>query len=834
MLLRGTSFAEYNGDFLSLDFDYVSPAVGSASITHSQSSGRDGRGGLTFAVGGAGTFAYDMYAQFNYDAAGTIVAGAYVNQTATQGALGGRLFTFVDSGEDVFGETTQVGINIMPDGTLKAFRANAAGTGIVLRGPDQGMDSQVTLLGTSSATVGDSFFIEVRIVHHSTTGSITVLVDNETFWMLENVNTAISGRNQSVSYCIGGFASINTTFTTRSHEDLAAVISDIHLVNTVVNPTDANDPVTFFGDHKWLPSTATADGTLTAWTPSPVQAHYLNINEDPPDSADTNNSTDTLTAKDDFAMTDVAGTGTTEAVIAYRAFLSTDAPAQCGVTGDPANFEAFIYMVQNTPGEVQNTPPSGPPCNLSDFVTRRAQTVCTISQNSEKVTFKPLTVVSQADAYFVGLSPLDAPPRLQTPLAPGYFAAAGFHPKIPVTTGFTLADNINTTAIPGSVTYDLDFRQPWRGLAADTQDEIRLPADFFAFQLSEMGIGADVGVCDSGVISAPFNPYTSELIAFHFREDIEGVPYYWIGSSFGYANETIHLITGNPTFKIVRNDPNIELYEDATLRATFTPGAMPTILNPFVFLGRWGFVSPFGYIRRPGITNAVVQVGSNDCCPASFDYPMLSGAFAADAPELQQWGVRFNDGFVDAHIFDPGSTHGPFPAFGYDADTRLEFSLESGNVVLRIYDWVGFLDDIPDVGGVGTWTYTIPYANTDDFALQTPIDVGPPDFPNDTLEYDFVEPGANAPLRLVIICGADNAGDPQGITDVSFTFASGNEAGGGYAGVMRQSGTNKTGTVAEAPTSFRFKQSFLGTTPTGEAVTIDGYNEASHGYDRQE
>lgn len=828
----GADYREFDNDFLASFMDYVSPNISDGSILQEVNSGRDGSGGVTFVpctdVNG---FNYDLAIGKSFSAQATRTVQMNVEQTAAQDTLGGRLLTFLDAPEDVFGSTVQVAVNIMPDGVLKAFRANAQGTGFILRNTDQAGDSQMTLLGTSPGTVDSDDYLEVTVVHHPTTGSITVWKNNVELWALENVNTAISGENQSTDVYWGGYGVTGDGDDVLHHEDLAAIISDVIVINGSTNADDPNDPTQRIGDHKPQMSLPTADGNYTQFTPDPVGNHFANVDEIPPDSGTTENSAAEVDLRDNFAMSNPSGEGSNQVYLAYTGFVRADTPAECGVSDTPANFEAFVYTEQTDPGEVHTGTNDTSPCNLTDFISRRSQSVCTISQNGEKVTFKVSDVGPPIDAYYVGLSPLNAPPRLQTPQAPGYLAAAGFQPKIRTTTGFDLADNINVVALPGSVSYNLPFSQPWKGLAADTADEMDLAGDFFQFQLSELGTGLDVGVVDNAVIGAPFNPYTSELIAFHFREDIEGSPYYWIGPSFGYGGETIVPIVGNPVFKIVRNDPNIELFEDVTLKETFTPGAMPTTINPFVFLGRWGFTSPFGYIRRPGITNAIVQIGSNDCCPAVYVYDMLATSWDLFKPqEMQQWGIEFTADFSEGLVMDPGSTHGPFPLFGYTADTRVEFSLEGGNIVLRIYDY-DYLDGITDVGGVGTYTYTIPYADTDDFTLQSVIPVGPPDFPNDTLEFAFTNQPTNAPLRLVTVFGGNNGGDVRGIEDVSFTFIAG-PANATFAGFMRQSSVDRSGTVSEAPTGdYAYEQSFLASTPSNTPITLgDTVSPTTHGY----
>src|SRR6185503_10978974 len=166
MLVTTGHLSSFTNDFLRLAFDMVSADVDGGSILQEPDSGRDGRGGITFTKGNdSDAFDYPLYLQDSIPAADVQIFGIAVRQTAAQGALGGRLLTLVDGGEDVFGETTQVGINIMPSGQLQAVRAAAAGTGVVLRGLDQGGDAQTVLLGTSSVAVhaSQTDFVEIRV-----------------------------------------------------------------------------------------------------------------------------------------------------------------------------------------------------------------------------------------------------------------------------------------------------------------------------------------------------------------------------------------------------------------------------------------------------------------------------------------------------------------------------------------------------------------------------------------------------------------------------------------------------------------------------------------------
>lgn len=828
MLVKTLHLGSLTTAFLGKVFDYISPAVDNGSIIVNSTAGRDNRPGLVFATAdNSNTFEYGLYEQATIPASDTQIFGMAINWS-TQHTLGGRLLTLVDGDQSIFGETTQVGINLMPDGTLKAVRANAQGTGVILRGLDQSGDAQVTLLGQSAAALnpGQADYLEIRVVHHPTAGSITanfyenhVLIDT---WSLTNLNTAISGRNQSTSFCLGGYSSVGVSDNTRHHEDLQGTISDFYCLNNLVNPSDSRDPVFFIGDRAGIVKVQTSN-VESDWTPNPVVSNYQNVDEIPPDDETTENTTDTITDKDLGAM-QAAGTASSDEVyLAYTAYVKSDSDGSC-VSGDPALFEAFVWTEETDPGEVHTSANDTSPCTLTDFISRRAQSVCTISENGESVVFKPGPAPS-VDAYYVGLSPLDAPPRLQVPTDPSYYSMA-----IWSFGGVGDPKGVNTEQVAGATRYLLPWYQPWLGYSVDTEDQLDTAGDFFEFKLLNNGIGIDVGLMDNQQ-SNIFNPYTSPLTAFHFRVDSGNGPYFWIGPSFSYDGQTVYTYSATDNFKLVRNDPNIQVYQNGVLLETIAV-TMPLNVSAFAFMGRWGYDTlTNSYSLRPGIKQAFVQIGGSNCVTAHYVYAMLSTSWdIIFPPEMQQWGIQFIDSFAEGLIFDPGATHGPFPLFGYDADTTVTFVLSGGNVVVEIRDYV-YLDLITDVGGVGVYTYTIPFANTDDFVQSPPITVGPPSFPSSTLEYDFPTPGANAPLRLVTVFGGDNGGVERSISDVEFTFNPG--AGpANYAGVMRKSSTDKQGSAAAVPTpDYRYAQSFLASTPQDAEITINDYEASAHGYE---
>jgi hypothetical protein len=822
----------------------VSPDVDGASIAIGAASGRSGRGGLEFTVGGdSDNFAYGQYGQVAITAAQTQTFGFAINQTAAQGALGGRLLTLVDGAVDVFGETVQVAINIMPDSTLQATRANAQGTGIILRGIDQGVDAQMTLLGNSTDALIDTAYLEIQVFHHPTAGSVIANFYDLTHvltstWTLVNVNTAISGVNQSSSFCYGGYAATDLSFSQRYHEDLAAILSDVYVLNGLTNPDDARDPTSFLGDTAFILVEQT-NNSVSDWTPDPVQANYLNVTEIPPDAGSTENTTFTVDDEDAGELTAVTGS-TEEVILAYSADIKNDSSDTC-VSNVPAEFEALVYLTETEPGTVIATFNDNGPCFFTDYLARRAQSVCTIASDGESVTWKLNAPFNGFHQMFVGLSPLDSPPVIQVPSGPGGYQAAVFN---------HLVGPVNSA--PSQVTYTAPYGIPFApaAYAADTEHHLASSSDFFEFRVLNIGIGVDVGLIDNLTANAPFNPYTSPLVTIHIREEIIGSPFFWISDTFTYNGETTYPYSETDNFRLTRNGADIDITLNGFAVETFTPAVMPTNLSPYTYMGHWGWdaVIP-GYTLQPGIKQAFVQIAAANCVRSTFNYlSTVPGSVPTpiEVCDCNQWAVNFNyftaGPTIDATIFDPNAAASPnTPAFGCDLNTIFTLSLVGGNVLLTVDGWIDYADFMTTVvGNTATWLYTRPYADTDDFVLQPPYNgfsVGVPTFPFLSFPYAFVNQAANQPLRLVTII--DQSYDPvtpiidMGITDVSFVFVPAAGAGPmNYAGQMTQNTVERAGTETAAPSNYHYKQSFLASAPDNTAITVDDVNDSTHGYKR--
>ena len=282
-----------------------------ATITQGTTIGRFGAGGCTFASTAPQTFTDSFaqtascYSQKNYNGVDEIIVGLAVQQTATQYNEGALLVAFLD------GATTQVGIQILPSGQLRAYRSTLVGTGIFLLSPARtpvAATGNYTILGESISAIASSAFdfLEIRVLHDPANGEIEIIRNGAAFWTLTGVNTAISGVSNSSSVIAGGYAARFSSGATLESHYLKATISDFELLNTVANGSDALDPVTFTGDRHWEAISPTADGFYAEWTTTGSADHFENIDEVPPNTTDYNSSV-TVGNKDNFIVSAASG-----------------------------------------------------------------------------------------------------------------------------------------------------------------------------------------------------------------------------------------------------------------------------------------------------------------------------------------------------------------------------------------------------------------------------------------------------------------------------------------------------------------------------------------------
>lgn len=268
-LLHVDSFGHYIHDDLNEKWDIVAEPTAPTTATMEQdpTGGRGGGGGVVFSAGDndvvssrAGGTHVDQFIQKNYSGVSVVHVGFAFKQNAVALVRGSRLLTFLDSA------TTQVGIDIMPSGQLRAIRSTSAGTGIYLASTDAAPAESglYTVLGTSVNSIASSSddYLEFKITHHASNGIIEVKRNGNAFWTLSSQNTAVSGSANSSSVLVGGYAALigGSALNVENHY-LRGIVSDFYLLDTT--GSFAN---TFIGDIEVEPLSPTADGTYEEWT----------------------------------------------------------------------------------------------------------------------------------------------------------------------------------------------------------------------------------------------------------------------------------------------------------------------------------------------------------------------------------------------------------------------------------------------------------------------------------------------------------------------------------------------------------------------------------------
>jgi hypothetical protein len=348
MLLFVDSMGHYTQPFMNKKWDVVSdpyavnPAdpTDTVDIVQGTTTGRFGGGGVEFSApnrvteDSVGQANDGQYIQKTYDGVSTIIVGLAVQQTGTQingvsvvPVAGGRLLTFLDSA------TTQVGIDIMPSGQLRAIRSTLAGTGIYLCYiGTTSAPATLTELGTSTDAISSSSydFLEFKITHHPSAGIVEVKRNGAAFWTLNNVNTAISGVNNSSSVLVGGYGAVwQANLGTLQAHYLRAKVSDFQLLNTTAGGT--GDPVNFIGDRHWEPLFPLVDVT-TDWTADPGPDNFANINTVPPDDT-RNNNTEGVNDIDNYEFESALGPDAATMIFSYTMYLEKNTGGAVGISG---------------------------------------------------------------------------------------------------------------------------------------------------------------------------------------------------------------------------------------------------------------------------------------------------------------------------------------------------------------------------------------------------------------------------------------------------------------------------------------------------------------------
>ena len=326
MLVFTDGCSHYDQANLSKKWDIVN-SLGNGVTQSRTTNGRFGGGAITFTGNGGTSFDTPLYIQKNYDGVSTIIIGVAVQQIATQNTFGGQFLQFLD------GNWVQLGLAILPSGQIQAFRANVVG---VILHPTEG--AKRIVLGTSTNSVNASSYdhLEIKVVFATGIGgSIEIKRNGLPFWTLTNINTASSGVANNSSIMVGGYSAFGGASISMA---LKANITDFHIVNTIVDGSQARNPIDFIGDRHWASTFPTADGAdkdfINSVTGNTTGDHFANVDEPVPNTTDFNSSNN-VGDKDSFVISAPAGPSSAEVFISANFFAQK--------TGGGSNeLQAFI------------------------------------------------------------------------------------------------------------------------------------------------------------------------------------------------------------------------------------------------------------------------------------------------------------------------------------------------------------------------------------------------------------------------------------------------------------------------------------------------------------
>jgi hypothetical protein len=215
--------------------------------------GRNGRGAVRLNTGG-------LLKTFT-SADATWIGGAAVQFDALATFA---LYRFTDAG------TSQVEIQLRPDGTLRAVRGGS------------------TVLATSSyaLSTGTWYWIEAKVVVDNSVGSVVVRVNGATRINATGLDTQNTANPTANGFAINSGSSVNTLF------------GDLIFRNGA-------DAASFYDDSIVEADSPDEDGFYSDWTPSVGTDHYAVVDETAPNTADFLAAT-TPGNRDSFLFPDIA------------------------------------------------------------------------------------------------------------------------------------------------------------------------------------------------------------------------------------------------------------------------------------------------------------------------------------------------------------------------------------------------------------------------------------------------------------------------------------------------------------------------------------------------
>jgi hypothetical protein len=211
-------------------------------------------------------------------------------------------------------------------------RINSTGTLSVLRGS--------TVLGTTTnaLSVGVTYYIELKVLLHDSTGTVGLRVDGVSWLSLTGQDTVNTSSATWDEFAFGHVSS-NLTTITWSADDLYVADG---------SGSDLND---FAGDVRIDVCQPTADGAATSFTPSTGADNYAMVDEAEADGDTTYNESTTVNHIDSF---------TTENAPSSAAIIAVAVTVQARKTDAGASTIAGLTRISGTdyPGSNQATPSS--------------------------------------------------------------------------------------------------------------------------------------------------------------------------------------------------------------------------------------------------------------------------------------------------------------------------------------------------------------------------------------------------------------------------------------------------------------------------------------------
>src|SRR5216683_1335812 len=158
------------------------------------------------------------------------------------------------------GTTPQVSLAIGPTGLVSLIRG-ATNSGVIL----------ATSASPVIAATGVYYYLELDVTFNNGAGAFTLRSNGVQVFTAAAQNTAPSGANQMTTLRLGTINNNPAGFTNFTQVDF----DDIYTINPNVGARN----LAFLGDTRVFASFPNADGGTLQLTPSPNQAHYLNVRE---------------------------------------------------------------------------------------------------------------------------------------------------------------------------------------------------------------------------------------------------------------------------------------------------------------------------------------------------------------------------------------------------------------------------------------------------------------------------------------------------------------------------------------------------------------------------